>query len=133
MFLRNPKRSQRTETPSETGLECDPTFRNAAQYTDRLNCVSPGLTRSFSSRPIWEKKELLDKFTSTLPLQRIGEPDDIAGGVVFLASQAGSYVTGVTIPIDGGRTVLPPAAGGRSGDELENNLEKVFGKEHRFN
>ncbi len=104
----------------------------AAAYNVRVNCVSPGLTRSFSSRPIWEKEAVLNKFTSTLPLQRIGEPDDIAGGVVFLASQAGSYVTGITIPIDGGRTSLPPAAA-HGGDELENNLEQVFGKEHRFN
>jgi hypothetical protein len=43
----------------------------------------------------------------TIPLGRIGEPNDIAGTVIFLASAAGSYVTGTTLHVDGGRATLP--------------------------
>jgi NAD(P)-dependent dehydrogenase (short-subunit alcohol dehydrogenase family) len=72
----------------------------------RVNCVSPGLVRSYSSTPVWEDEAVLDHVTSSIPLRRIGEPDDIAGAVIFLSSVAGSYVTGTMIPVDGGRVHL---------------------------
>ena len=71
-----------------------------------VNCVAPGLIRSFSSRPLWEDEGILNEVVSDIPLQRIGEPEDVAGAVIFLASSAGAYVTGATIPVDGGRTTL---------------------------
>lgn len=73
-----------------------------------VNCVAPGLIRSFSSKPLWEDEAVLGAVTAGIPLGRIGEPDDIAGAVVFLASAAGGYVSGATIPVDGGRTTLSP-------------------------
>ncbi len=75
----------------------------------RVNNVAPGLIRSHSSRYLWQDESMLAKVTADIPLQRIGEPEDIAGAVVFLSSTAGSYVTGVTIPVDGGRLQLSPA------------------------
>jgi len=71
----------------------------------RVNCVAPGLVRSFSST---EKLTAagLDAIGASLPLGRVGEPADIAGAVVYLASQAGSHVTGETILVDGGRSRL---------------------------
>jgi len=76
-----------------------------AQDAIRVNCVAPGLIRSFSSslNPTpWEKR------AAGIPLKRVGEPEDIAGAVIFLASRAGSYVTGATILVDGGRVMLNP-------------------------
>ena len=74
----------------------------------RVNCIAPGLVRSYSSRPLWRTEAMLKLSEAGIPLQRIGEPDDVAGAVVFLVSRAGSYVTGETILVDGGRTQLSP-------------------------
>jgi NAD(P)-dependent dehydrogenase (short-subunit alcohol dehydrogenase family) len=72
----------------------------------RVNCVAPGLVRTFSSRPLWENSELLASITAGIPLGRIGEPSDIAGAVVYLASPAGSFVTGSVLLVDGGQVNL---------------------------
>jgi NAD(P)-dependent dehydrogenase (short-subunit alcohol dehydrogenase family) len=93
----------------------------------RVNCVAPGLVRSFSSAPLWKDPNILEPFLDGIPLHRIGEPDDIAGGVIFLASAAGSYVTGATIAIDGGRSTVPvPSKGG-------GHLDNIFSADHTFN
>jgi len=74
----------------------------------RVNCIAPGLIRTHASRPVWRKGQLLKTIVDSIPLQRIGEPEDVAGVVVFLVSQAGAYVTGQTILVDGGWTRLSP-------------------------
>jgi NAD(P)-dependent dehydrogenase (short-subunit alcohol dehydrogenase family) len=76
----------------------------------RVNCISPGFVRSYTSGPIFEQEAALGAIVSSIPLRRAGEPDDIAGAVIFLASAAGSYVVGQTIIVDGGRVALsaPP-------------------------
>ena len=71
----------------------------------RVNCIAPGLIKTDFARALWEDTEALQRRTSTTPLRRIGEPDEIAGAAVFLASQAGSFVTGQTIVVDGGVTI----------------------------
>ena len=71
----------------------------------RVNCIAPGLIRTDFARALWENPETLKQRTSTTPLRRIGEPDEIAGAAVFLASQAGSFMTGQTIVVDGGVTI----------------------------
>jgi len=75
------------------------------EHNIRVNCVAPGIIRTDFSRALWEDQENLARALSTTPLGRIGEPDDIAGAVVFLASPAGRYMTGQTLIIDGGATV----------------------------
>jgi NAD(P)-dependent dehydrogenase (short-subunit alcohol dehydrogenase family) len=70
----------------------------------RANAIAPGLVRTDFARALWENPVLYRKRTRDTPLQRIGEPDEIAGAAVFLASAAGSYTTGQTIVIDGGTT-----------------------------
>ena len=72
----------------------------------RANCIAPGLIRTDFARALWENPEILKERTATTPLRRIGEPDEIAGAVVFLASSAGSFVTGETLVIDGGVTII---------------------------
>ena len=71
----------------------------------RVNCIAPGLIRTDFARALWEDPERLAQRTSTTPLRRIGEPDEIAGCAVFLASPAGSFMTGQSIVIDGGVTI----------------------------
>jgi NAD(P)-dependent dehydrogenase (short-subunit alcohol dehydrogenase family) len=71
----------------------------------RVNCIAPGLIKTDFARALWEDPELLKQRTSTTPLRRIGEPDEIAGAAVFLASKAGSFMTGQSIVIDGGVTI----------------------------
>ena len=70
----------------------------------RANAIAPGLVRTDFARALWEDPVLYRKRTKDTPLQRIGEPDEIAGAAVFLASKAGSFVTGQTLVIDGGTT-----------------------------
>jgi NAD(P)-dependent dehydrogenase (short-subunit alcohol dehydrogenase family) len=71
----------------------------------RVNCIAPGLIKTDFARALWEDQAMLKERMVTTPLRRIGEPDEIAGAAVFLASQAGSYVTGQSLVVDGGVTI----------------------------
>lgn len=71
----------------------------------RVNCIAPGLVRTDFARTLWENPETLAKAESSTPLRRIGEPEDIAGAAVLLASPAGRWITGQVIVIDGGVTI----------------------------
>jgi len=71
----------------------------------RVNAISPGLVRTDFARALWENPEILKQRTSGDPLRRIGEPHEIAGSAVYLASAAGSFTTGQNIVVDGGSTI----------------------------
>ena len=71
----------------------------------RVNCIAPGLIRTDFARALWEDEKQLARRNATTPLRRIGEPDEIAGAAVFLASKAGSFMTGQSLVIDGGVTI----------------------------
>ncbi len=71
----------------------------------RVNCIAPGLIRTDFARALWENPDTLQQVTATTPLRRIGEPDEIAGAAVFLASRAGSFMTGQAVVVDGGATI----------------------------
>ncbi len=75
----------------------------------RANCIAPGLIKTDFSRALWENPKLLKNVEEGTPLRRIGQPEDIAGVAVFLASDASAYITGQTIVVDGGITVKEPA------------------------
>nr|WP_246586787.1 SDR family oxidoreductase [Stakelama flava] len=68
----------------------------------RVNCIAPGVIRTDFAKALWEDPEKEKAVSNAAPLRRIGEPDDIAGAVVFLASPAGAYMTGQSMVIDGG-------------------------------
>ena len=70
----------------------------------RVNCIAPGLVKTDFARALWEDQDNLKRRTATTPLRRIGEPHEIAGAVVYLASDASTFMTGQTIVIDGGVT-----------------------------
>ena len=69
----------------------------------RVNAVSPGPTRTEGTAVMGEN---LDNLAGTTPLQRVGTPDEVAAGIVFLASDAASLVHGATLPVDGGRLAV---------------------------
>ncbi|MDY7525119.1 SDR family oxidoreductase [Sphingomonas sp. 10B4] len=71
----------------------------------RVNCIAPGLIKTDFARALWEDPERIEAANKTVPLRRIGEPEEIAGAVVFLASAASSFMTGQTIVLDGGVTI----------------------------
>jgi NAD(P)-dependent dehydrogenase (short-subunit alcohol dehydrogenase family) len=71
----------------------------------RVNCIAPGLIKTDFAKALWENPETLKRSTEHAPLRRIGEPDEIAGAAVFLASKAGNFMTGQAIVIDGGVTI----------------------------
>jgi NAD(P)-dependent dehydrogenase (short-subunit alcohol dehydrogenase family) len=69
-----------------------------------VNAIAPGPFESKMTAFMFATEESREAVTATVPLGRIGRPDDAAGLVQFLASRAGSYVTGTVIPLDGGIT-----------------------------
>jgi len=71
----------------------------------RVNAISPGLIRTDFARALWENPDILKRRTAGDPLRRIGEPEEIAGCAVFLASAAGGFATGQNFVIDGGATI----------------------------
>jgi NAD(P)-dependent dehydrogenase (short-subunit alcohol dehydrogenase family) len=71
----------------------------------RVNCIAPGLVKTDFARALWEDPVLRKGSEDRTALRRLGEPEDISGSAVFLASRAGRWITGQTIVIDGGRTI----------------------------
>jgi NAD(P)-dependent dehydrogenase (short-subunit alcohol dehydrogenase family) len=75
----------------------------------RANCIAPGLIKTDFSRALWENAKLLKNVEEGTPVRRIGQPEDVGGVAVFLASRAAAYITGQTLNVDGGITVKEPA------------------------
>jgi NAD(P)-dependent dehydrogenase (short-subunit alcohol dehydrogenase family) len=68
----------------------------------RVNAVAPGVVKTKLSELLWTSDE--SAAASTHPLNRLGEPEDVASAITYLCSDAGSWLTGVVLPIDGGVT-----------------------------
>lgn len=80
----------------------------AAEYGPagvRVNCIAPGLIRTEFARALWSDPNTLAAMTGNVPLRRIGEPQEIAGAAIYLASRASSFVTGQILIADGGATI----------------------------
>ena len=73
-----------------------------AQHGIRVNCVAPGWFRTDMNAALMNNKPFLARILDRVPLGRLGEPEDVVGPVVFLASDAAAMVTGQILPIDGG-------------------------------
>lgn len=71
----------------------------------RINCIAPGLIKTDFAKALWENPETYEKTVAKYPLRRIGDPLEIAGTAIYLASKAGSFITGQTIVVDGGGTI----------------------------
>jgi NAD(P)-dependent dehydrogenase (short-subunit alcohol dehydrogenase family) len=70
--------------------------------TVRVNAVAPGLVKTRFAEALWGNEAILERVLSSNPMGRIGRPDEIAGAVAFLASDAASYINGEVLVIDGG-------------------------------
>jgi dehydrogenase/reductase SDR family protein 4 len=71
----------------------------------RVNAIAPGLIKTEFARALWDNPEILKASTEGAALGRIGEPDEMAGAVVYLASPAASFVTGQALVLDGGQII----------------------------
>ena len=67
-----------------------------------VNCLAPGLVSDRQNKVLYEDQEWVDYLVDRIPVKRPGEPHDLDGAVVFLASEASRYVTGQTLLVDGG-------------------------------
>ncbi|CDZ97923.1 d-arabinitol 2-dehydrogenase [Phaffia rhodozyma] len=73
----------------------------------RVNCLSPGYMLTSLTKTILDREtELRDKWISLTPQGRMGEPEDLKGAVVYLASDAAAYTTGINLKVDGGYSVI---------------------------
>ncbi len=68
----------------------------------RVNALAPGVIETPLTAATRENPERLEKFLGRIPMGRVGQPDELVGPVVFLSSRMSAYVTGVTLPVDGG-------------------------------
>jgi NAD(P)-dependent dehydrogenase (short-subunit alcohol dehydrogenase family) len=68
----------------------------------RVNAVAPGVIETPMTAATRDNPERLEKFMGRIPMGRVGQPDELVGPVVFLSSHMSGYVTGVTLPVDGG-------------------------------
>jgi NAD(P)-dependent dehydrogenase (short-subunit alcohol dehydrogenase family) len=68
----------------------------------RVNAVAPGLVKTRFAEALWGNQEILDRVLAENPMGRVGIPDEVAAAVLFLASDAASYVNGEVLVIDGG-------------------------------
>ena len=75
------------------------------QHGIRVNCIAPGLIKTDFAKALWEDEAAVAQRNRETPLRRIGEPEEIAGAVVYLASKASAFMTGQTMVIDGGVTI----------------------------
>jgi NAD(P)-dependent dehydrogenase (short-subunit alcohol dehydrogenase family) len=76
-----------------------------AQYNIRVNAIAPGLTKTRFSEALWKNPDILKLAMFKTPMGRPAEPEEMVGAIIYLASDAASYVTGQIIAIDGGITI----------------------------
>lgn len=72
------------------------------KYGITVNCLAPGWFQTAQNRVLYESKEWVDYLIDRIPVRRPGEPHDLDGAVVFLASESSRYITGQTLLVDGG-------------------------------
>ncbi len=76
-----------------------------AQYGINVNAVAPGLTQTKFSEALWDNKDRRKYLLGRVPMNRFAQPDEIAGAMLFLASDAASFITGAILPVDGGEII----------------------------
>lgn len=81
--------------------------QEVAPYRIRVNSIAPGAIRTPINTDAWSTPEAYEELMELIPYKRIGEPDDVARAVVWLASDYSDYVNGTTLFVDGGMTLYP--------------------------
>ena len=72
----------------------------------RVNAIAPGLIKTDFAKTLWTNPKRLERVENLIPLRRIGDPHEIAGTAVFLASDAAAFLTGQVLNVDGGNAVV---------------------------
>src|SRR4030042_1362686 len=88
------------------------------QWGIRVNAIAPGLIKTRLAEALWKEPAASEAAVAGIALLRLGEPDDVAGAVLFLASDLAKYVTGETIVVDGGQLLGPPSYRERKGKRV---------------
>lgn len=68
----------------------------------RVNAIAPGVIETPMTVSTRSNPDKLERFLARIPMQRVGKPEELVGAVLFLASDMSTYVTGITVPVDGG-------------------------------
>lgn len=84
-----------------------------APHRIRVNSIAPGAIKTSINRDVWESPEARAELLGRIPYGRVGEPEDVANAVVWLASDLSDYIDGATLFVDGGMTLYPSFAEGR--------------------
>ena len=74
-----------------------------AEHNIQVNAIVPGFVQTKFSRVLWETPDILQKITEQIPQGRMGQPDEVAGAALYLASSASNFTTGAILMIDGGQ------------------------------
>lgn len=101
-----------TASKAGVGMMARTLAQEAAPYGVRVLSVGPGAVKTPINKSVWGNSGSLRDLLEKIPLNRLGEPSDIARMVVVLASDAASYITGRTVFVDGGMTDYPDFAHG---------------------
>ncbi len=76
-----------------------------AKYGIRVNAVAPGVIKTRFSEALWNNPQVSENILNRIPMRRFAEPEEIVGAMIYLASNASRYVTGVIISVDGGEVI----------------------------
>jgi glucose 1-dehydrogenase len=101
-----------TASKAGLGMMTQTLAQEAAPYGVRVLALAPGAIKTPINRPVWSDPAKRDDLLRKIPLNRLGEPEEIAGMVLVLVSDVASYLTGNTIFVDGGMTDYPDFAYG---------------------
>jgi gluconate 5-dehydrogenase len=71
-------------------------------YNITVNCLAPGWFKTAQTKVLYDNQEWVDYLVDRIPLKRLGQPNDLDGTVIYLASDASAYMTGQTVLVDGG-------------------------------
>jgi NAD(P)-dependent dehydrogenase (short-subunit alcohol dehydrogenase family) len=75
------------------------------KYGITVNCLAPGWFKTNQTKVLYEDKKWVDYIVDRTSLKRTGQPQDLGGALIFLASDASEYITGQTLLVDGGFTI----------------------------
>lgn len=111
-------------TTAKSGLEglVRASAEELSRFNIRVNAVRPGLTRTEATGALFDNEETYRAFAAEKPLGRLGEPEDIAAGVRYLAGPESSWVTGQSFAIEGGNEL-------RKAPDMAAMVEQLYGKE----